>query len=1051
VRIALRIRCLAVGGLIAAAAAAVATEPAVVLDDGATPAAWRALASDDVTASVAPAAGTQGGAVRLRFDFNHRSGFAAADRALPLDLPENFEIEVALAGDVGGNDLEFKLIDASGDNVWWYRRPAFDLAGGGRVLRIRRRQIEFAWGPASDHALRHVERLQLVVSASKGGAGVLDIGAIRLVPLPPPPATWPPAVGRAGDRSVAVPDGSAASDWDCMPTAAAACALTVDWQLPREFGGVRLEWRAERRPSAYELGTSLDGATWHVVRRAVDDGAAVDWVSLPDTEARYLRLIAAGASSQGISLHRLELEDPAFGADPNRLVAAAAREQPRGQFPRGVSEQNYWTLVGVDAGRHSGLLSEDGALETDVSGPSIEPFVVDGGRLTGWADVAPVQRLAAGYLPIPSVTWRSPSWTLEVTAFAAGDADGRLYGRYRLRNLATVRRRLTLVLALRPFQVNPPAQFLATQGGVARIDRLTWNGASFRTDRGTVVRPLRAPDRVAAFRFGDGALPARLARPDWGSQPAQPVELADEQGLASGAMAFDLDLPAGSTATVGVLVPWGAPGDSRARGRAGLEGVLHAVAAGWRRRLGSSAVAAPDAPEATQLAAALRTAEAHLLLSRRGAALRPGTRSYARSWIRDGAMMAAALLRLGETRAPEDYLRWYAGFLFANGKVPCCVDERGADPVPEHDSAGEFIYLAAEVYRRGGDRRLVASVWPQLRAAADYLDGLRRSTRTPPASGAAANPYFGLLPPSISHEGYSAKPMHSYWDDFWGLRGLSDAAFIARALGHSDDAGRLERARGEFAADVAASIAVVTATRHLDFIPGAADLGDFDATSTTVALAPGPGPIELPAGLLQGTFARYWQEFVARRDGVRPWEVYTPYEWRVVGSLVRLGERERALAALRWFMADRRPLAWNQWPEVSGREPRVVRFIGDLPHGWVASDFIRSTLDLLGYERDADQALVLAAGVPLDWLDGRGLTVRLRTLYGPVGYRMRRVAGGIDVELARGPAAPPGGYVVRVPGPVTQGTAFVNGRPEPFRNGEIHLRRAPARVRINGY
>ena len=38
---------------------------------------------------------------------------------------------------------------------------------------------------------------------------------------------------------------------------------------------------------------------------------------------------------------------------------------------------------------------------------------------------------------------------------------------------------------------------------------------------------------------------------------------------------------------------------------------------------------------------------------------------------------------------------------------------------------------------------------------------------------------FGLLPESVSHEGYLAQPVHSYWDDFWALRGFKDAAFMA--------------------------------------------------------------------------------------------------------------------------------------------------------------------------------------------------------------------------------------------------------------------------------
>ena len=51
-----------------------------------------------------------------------------------------------------------------------------------------------------------------------------------------------------------------------------------------------------------------------------------------------------------------------------------------------------------------------------------------------------------------------------------------------------------------------------------------------------------------------------------------------------------------------------------------------------------------------------------------------------------------------------------------------------------------------------------------------------------------------------------------------------------------------------------------------------------------------------------------------------------------------------------------------------------------MPHGWVASDFIRAVLDLFAYEREGDQALVLAAGVPPAWLAGPGITVKgLRT------------------------------------------------------------------------
>jgi hypothetical protein len=1016
--------------------------PPVVLDDMSAPQLWHAVGSDGVAASIEPAA-DGAPAISLRFDFQRHAGYAVAERALSWDPPENFEIDVDLSGTVPPNRLEIKFIDASGDNVWWYRRADLSIQGQTQHLRIRRREIQFAWGPTADHRLPRIERLQFVVGAGSGGAGALTIGSIRLTPKPPPPSVWPAPTARAAGAAVAVPDGTTASAWHCRPTAGTACELTVDWRTAREFGGLRLDWDPDRRASAYELSTSADAADWHVERRVAAGGGSSDRLWLPDSEARYLRLRITAARGDEIVLRSLQLEDPAFGRSRNALIESAASEAPRGFFPRGFLEQSYWTLVGVDGGPQSGLLSEDGALETNRGGPSLEPFVVENDRVFDWAGVELQRSLLEGYLPMPRVLWTSDDWTLEIGATALSGTAAGLDGRYRLHNRTQQRLRLRLLLALRPFQVNPPAQFLTTPGGVAPIEKLSWNGHSLLANDATEIMPLAAPSGIALFPFEANAVPGALAAADW-QRTAESLALADESGLASGVLAYDVDLAPDASETIAVRIPWDrAAAAHPAPSLAALDAAQASLRAQWHTKLNRVRIEAPDSADARDLANALRTAEAHILISRDGPMLRPGTRAYARSWIRDGAMMSSALLRLGETRVPQEYLRWYSRYLFADGKVPCCVDERGADPVPEHDSAGEFLFLAAEIYRRGGDRALVAGLWPKLHAAVDYLESLRQSTRR------TATPFFGLLPPSISHEGYSTKPMHSLWDDFWALRGYSDAAYLARALGRIRDAERIEAERASFATELAAALVAVTREKKIDFIPGAVDLGDFDATSTTIVLAPGVGPLALPHGLLENTFERYWQQFVARRDGTLAWNDYTPYEWRIVGTFVRLGWRDRADAALQYFMADRRPIEWNQWPEVIGRSPREARFIGDLPHGWVASDFIRSALDLFAYELPAEQSTVLAAGVPLSWLDGRGLSVQgLRTDFGVVSYTLRHRKGALELRLPPGLRVPLGGFVFRVPGAAPSGIALVDGNPVPFAAGALTLRSVPARVVI---
>src|SRR5450631_3968792 len=101
---------------------------------------WRAVASDGVSAGIGAVHEDDTRALRLSFDFNGGAGYAAAERDLPLELPEDFEIEFSVRGQAAANGFEFKLIDASGDNVWWYRRQNFRFPEAWQTVRIKRRQ-----------------------------------------------------------------------------------------------------------------------------------------------------------------------------------------------------------------------------------------------------------------------------------------------------------------------------------------------------------------------------------------------------------------------------------------------------------------------------------------------------------------------------------------------------------------------------------------------------------------------------------------------------------------------------------------------------------------------------------------------------------------------------------------------------------------------------------------------------------------------------------------------------------------------------------------------
>jgi len=946
---------------VTATAGAATTE---LLDDFRDAARWQASASDQVRSSLERG---PRGSLCLRYDFAGVSGYAVARRALPLELPPHYAFTLRLSGQGPANAFQVKFVDGSGDNVWWRNIPAYTPPAQPTDLRIRQRQVEFAWGPTSDKALKRAAAIELVVASGEGGRGRLCFERLALHRLDAPGPAVEPRITRSPG------------------------ATMLDLGRPTEFNGVSWRW-AGPGPHDARVEASDDGRRWRPLHmlRGSRRGTVALW--LPEQEARFLRLQSRSR------VEALRAPSPTDWPDRNALLRTLAAEAPKSAFPRAFhGQQNYWTLVGVDGGAaRSALISEDGAVEPRRAGPSLEPVLIDAaGGLVGWAEVQRTNGLADDHLPLPSVQWRHPRIALRMEAAADGPREApQLLLRYTVHNVHWERQQFTLALALRPWQVNPPQQFLNTPGGYAPVRQLAWNGRTLALDGRPWLRTVQPPASVRAAR-GDEA--------DALLDDAPPLRtLTDATGLASARLAWPMTLEPGERRSVHVLLPLGDTAPVAAT-PAEVDARFDTIAAQWRQRLNRVRFTLP--PDAKPLHDSLRSALAHMLLSRDGPALQPGTRSYARSWVRDGAMMVAGLLRLGEVDAARDFVRWYAGFLFTNGKVPCCVDRRGADPVAENDSHGQFIHAVAELWRHTQDRALVAELWPKVDAAARYMEALRQSERQPGPPG-----FFGMMPASISHEGYSAKPMHSYWDNFWALAGWRDAVLLAEVHVQEARAAELKAQHDEFRRDLGASLAATMAHHRIPHLPGAAELGDFDPSSSTLVFSPAGAEDLVPRAVLDATWDRYWTEVAARRQR-SDWPDYTPYELRSVSALLRLGRPERARAMLDFFHADQRPAGWNQWAEVVGRVEREPRFIGDMPHAWISSDYIRSALDLLAYERDSDQALVLGAGVPAAWLDSGPVGLAgLGTAHGRLSYHMKRAAdGSLQLAIEPGLRPPPGG------------------------------------------
>ena len=200
--------------------------------------------------------------------------------------------------------------------------------------------------------------------------------------------------------------------------------------------------------------------------------------------------------------------------------------------------------------------------------------------------------------------------------------------------------------------------------------------------------------------------------------------------------------------------------------------------------------------------------------------------------------------------------------------------------------------------------------------------------------------------------------------------------------------------RDEFRADLYASIEHSMERHGIAYIPGAAELGDFDFTSTAIAVDPVGELRNLPEPAFRADLRRVLPLFhrpQGRPDNDPQFERYTPYEFRIVGPLIRMGLKEQAHELLSYLFEGQRPAAWNSWAEVVWRDPRAPGFIGDMPHTWVGAEYIRSVRTMFAYEREGDRALVVGAGLLPEWvLNEQGVSVRrLPTYYGTLNYSVR--------------------------------------------------------------
>ncbi len=493
-----------------------------------------------------------------------------------------------------------------------------------------------------------------------------------------------------------------------------------------------IEW-GERYGTDLSTYLSDDGVSFREMGRIATGNGGSDSFWWRSTTSRYLRLTIHEASSPGgavvneLKLRILNKDRMPIGQLERAALAGRGDLYPQSLLGRQV----YWTALGEYDQAEEALFDEYGDLEPRREFPQITPLLRVAGALHG-APASPLisQSLVDGSLPIPTVTWSAQNIELRITAFARG---GEALAEHRIINRSATTQKGGLVLAVRPVQINPYWQ----HGGHAAINAIEVDGRQVRVNG----RPYAAfsvdPDVVAVAEFDGGDVIKLIEK-----RPLKTARsLRSDSALLSAACEFAFSLAPGAAVTIIVSSPM--RDDVTPNAEAPFGALREAVVRAWRNKIGLRKIIVGD----REVSDTVEAQTALVLVNSTSVAFKPGPRNYDRTWIRDGSAQALALLFAGLIEEAKRYVVWYAERIYENGMVPPILNmdgsvNRGYGSDIEFDAQGEFVGIAADVYRISRDRGFLNAIFDAVIRATKFIEEL--CARTDAANG-PATPFHGLF------------------------------------------------------------------------------------------------------------------------------------------------------------------------------------------------------------------------------------------------------------------------------------------------------------------
>ena len=689
-------------------------------------------------------------------------------------------------------------------------------------------------------------------------------------------------------------------------------------------------------------------------------------------------------------------QHPRLVITPLQYTALQAYTHPDWPMPGWSKNEPYsWTMTGNSNGSEEALVSSDGSVTPWAKAPRTEIWVYNKNKeLLTYADPNKIEfSLSGSQAPIPTWKWKSADVIVTNTLF--GDhTNEAVRWKVTLENYGQKRIDLNMMLSVRPFATN------ANSVPICQIN------TQHKQKMWVNNKPFLAA-AIPAKHTGAGQLSDTMYAALNGTVPSRKIVTDSTYGSLAAILSYPVNLNPGETKDFHFAFPE-TPESGFPNVRVPIDQQLNKALDHWEQETGAVTIALPDSSVQNALTASL----GYLLLSLDPDGPHPGPLAHDAVWVRDAAYTGLAALQFGHTENVRSTITSTFESQEREGRIPPIRGKNAPWDDNEWDSQGQSIFLASQYYRYTNNDSQVREWYPNIRLAALYISNLiSKNTSLNSATK-------GLLPPSKSAEDLGPADWHHYWDNFWAVTGLEQAAFIAKELDQHDDAIWMTSEANALRRAILDSIRVVMGPDPA-YIPGAIEstTGSAMARGTVSALWPNevlPRNTELIAKSFD-TYHKLWIEpdnGGFRHLGGQFW----PYGGlELAHAYLKINRADVLHQILSWTLRNQTLPGTYAWAEQVN--PVNGGFSGgDMPHAWAAASFATLVREMLMSEQDG--ALVLLQGAPEWWLvESREITLNnAPTHYGNINFHTSNDIipteygwdGKLTITLSG--ASPPNGY-----------------------------------------